>query len=59
MSTLKYGPMPGRWAEWSNLDRREPKARCCEKARKRIDGCVCSFQAVCPDHGTKCVGTHD
>ena len=31
---------------------------CCEKA---MPGrfCVCRTQLDCPDHGTKCVGTHD
>lgn len=31
--------------------------RCCDLAVLR--NCVCSYSITCPDHGTRCHGTHD
>jgi len=30
---------------------------CCDKAE--IRDCVCHFSTECPDHGVRCIGTHD
>ena len=45
-----------------NADEQRAKARrheerCCDLAIVRP--CVCSISFSCPEHGTKCVGTHD
>lgn len=35
---------------------------CCDKAREIVKGaefCVCACRAYCPDHGTRCIGSHD
>lgn len=34
-----------------------PSRRCCAKAVRQQ--CVCAESWTCPDHGTKCHGTHD
>lgn len=34
-------------------------ARCCPKAKKSEMFCVCTIMTSCPDHGSRCHGTHD
>lgn len=43
-----------RAVEFDALD----KGRCCSKAVKYADGCVCKYVVRCPDHGEKHVGRH-
>lgn len=55
------------WAFWKHesqlcsveCHRNQQLARyaCCDKAKAR--NCVCMYSTECPDHGIRCVGTHD
>jgi RecJ-like exonuclease len=32
---------------------------CCGKAKELPRTCVCAFRTWCPEHGSRCHGTHD
>jgi hypothetical protein len=45
-----------RWTDdlWRSRNRKD---LCCDKATPL--NCICRLSFSCPDHGHKCIGTHD
>lgn len=54
----KEGPTPAEWVfgAWQ-VNEGITRSRCCPKAE--VVPCVCEVSYTCPDHGTRCKGSHD
>ena len=51
-------PSPQLWCSYANLVIKTIAGhRCCPKATGVP--CMCEVSYTCPDHGTRCVGSHD
>lgn len=54
----KQNPTSTEWVygAWQVIEK-VSMGRCCTKAQGRP--CVCEVSYTCPDHGTRCIGSHD
>lgn len=54
----KDAPTPAEWVfgAWQ-VTEGITRSRCCPKAE--VVPCVCEVSYTCPDHGTRCKGSHD